>query len=71
MARAKLNRRIAPDGPQQGPCLARANHEGDILKFIELAHNCVAVTPSLVPKRAGDRVKTNRRDSVSLQTRIH
>ena len=32
----------------------------------ELDHECCVVAPSLVPKRPGDRVKTNRRDAVSL-----
>jgi transposase len=31
-----------------------------------LNHECVVVAPSLIPKRPGDRVKTNRRDAVSL-----
>jgi Transposase len=31
---------------------------------------CVVVAPSLIPKRAGDRVKTDRRDAVSL-ARLH
>ena len=31
-----------------------------------LGHECPVVAPSLVPKKAGDRVKTNRRDAVSL-----
>jgi len=29
-----------------------------------LGHECLVVAPSLVPKKAGDRVKTNRRDAV-------
>ena len=29
-------------------------------------HECAVVAPSLIPKRAGDRVKTNRRDALSL-----
>jgi transposase len=29
-------------------------------------HECVVVAPSLIPKRAGDRVKTDRRDAASL-----
>jgi transposase len=29
-------------------------------------HECLVAAPSLVPKKAGDRVKTNRRDAVSL-----
>src|SRR5246500_3786908 len=33
-----------------------------------LGHECLVVAPSLVPKKAGDRVKTNRRDAVSLPT---
>jgi transposase len=31
-----------------------------------LGHECVVVAPSLIPKKPGDRVKTNRRDAVSL-----
>jgi transposase len=31
-----------------------------------LGHECIVVAPSLVPKKPGDRVKTNRRDAVSL-----
>ncbi len=28
-----------------------------------LGHTCLVVAPSLIPKKAGDRVKTNRRDA--------
>jgi transposase len=31
-----------------------------------LGHECVVVAPSLIPKRPGDKVKTNRRDAVGL-----
>jgi transposase len=31
-----------------------------------LGQECLVVAPSLIPKKAGDRVKTNRRDAVSL-----
>ena len=31
-----------------------------------LGYECLVVAPSLIPKKAGDRVKTNRRDAVSL-----
>ncbi len=34
-----------------------------------LGHECLVVAPSLVPKKAGDRVKTNRRDAVSMPAR--
>lgn len=32
----------------------------------ELGHDCTVVAPSLIPKRPGERVKTNRRDAVTL-----
>ena len=35
-----------------------------------LGHNCMVVAPALIPKRAGERVKTNRRDAVTL-ARLH
>ncbi len=31
-----------------------------------LGHDCSVVAPSLIPKKPGDRVKTNRRDAVGL-----
>jgi transposase len=33
-------------------------------------HECVVVAPSLIPKRAGDRIKTDRRDAAIL-ARLH
>src|SRR5712691_891501 len=35
-----------------------------------LGHDCVVVAPSLVPKKAGDRVKTNRRDALDLARQL-
>jgi transposase len=35
-----------------------------------LGHDCEVVAPSLIPRRPGNRVKTNRRDAVSL-ARLH
>jgi transposase len=32
----------------------------------QLGHDCIVVAPSLIPKKPGDRVKTNRRDALSL-----
>ena len=32
----------------------------------ELGHDCVVVAPSLIPVKAGDRVKTDRRDAMML-----
>jgi len=31
-----------------------------------LGHECIVVAPSLIPKKSGERVKTNRRDALSL-----
>jgi transposase len=33
---------------------------------IGLGHECTVVAPSLIPRKAGDRVETNRRDAVQL-----
>ena len=30
-----------------------------------LGHECIVVAPSLIPRKPGDRVKTNRRDALS------
>jgi transposase len=31
-----------------------------------LGHDCMVVAPALIPKRSGERVKTNRRDAITL-----
>jgi transposase len=35
-------------------------------QLTDLGHICDVVAPTMIPKRSGDRVKTNRRDSVTL-----
>ena len=35
-------------------------------QLTDLGHVCDVVGPTMIPKRSGDRVKTNRRDSVTL-----
>jgi len=35
-----------------------------------LGHDCLVVAPALIPKRSGERIKTNRRDAVTL-ARLH
>ena len=32
----------------------------------DLGHTCMVVAPSLIPKKPSDRVKTNRRDAITL-----
>ena len=36
----------------------------------ELGHDCVVAAPSLIPRKPGDRVKTNRRDAMSLARQL-
>jgi transposase len=35
-------------------------------QIVDSGHACTVVAPSLIPKRPGERVKTNRRDALSL-----
>jgi transposase len=35
-------------------------------QVVALGHACTVVAPSLIPRKPGDRVKTNRRDAVAL-----
>lgn len=35
-------------------------------QIVALGHQCCVVAPSLIPRKPGDRVKTNRRDAVGL-----
>lgn len=58
-----------------------AQHPGHSLSFVyeaggcgyglareltDTGHECMVIAPSLIPMRAGDRIKTDRRDSVTL-----
>lgn len=46
---------------EAGPCGYGLHRQ-----LTELGHDCVVVAPSLIPVRAGDRVKTDRRDATML-----
>ena len=35
-------------------------------QLIGMGHQCTVVAPLLIPRRSGDRVKTNRRDATQL-----
>ncbi len=35
-------------------------------QITELGHDCIVVAPSLIPRKPSDRIKTNRRDAMSL-----
>jgi hypothetical protein len=63
----RLARKLAQEGVElrfcyeAGPC-----GYGIQRQLSARGHECVVVAPSLIPKRAGDRVKTDRRDAASL-----
>lgn len=67
----KLVKRLGKEGGvtsfcyEAGPC-----GYGIHRQLQDLDQDCCVVAPSLIPKKAGDRVKTDRRDSVSL-ARLH
>jgi transposase len=68
---AKLARQLGKgDGGLSFCYEAGACGYGVYRQLRELKHECVVVAPSLIPKKAGDRVKTDRRDSLSL-ARLH
>lgn len=46
---------------EAGPCGYGLHRQ-----LVEMGHECIVVAPSLIPVKAGDRVKTDRRDAVML-----
>jgi transposase len=67
----KLAKKLSPDGEvlsfcyEAGPC-----GYGIYRQISKMGHDCSVVAPSLIPRKPGDRVKTDRRDSESL-SRFH
>ena len=67
----RLLRKLGGDGVslrfcyEAGPC-----GYGIQRQVSATGHECVVVAPSLIPRRAGDRIKTDRRDAASL-ARLH
>src|SRR6478672_4858762 len=46
---------------EAGPCGYGLHRQ-----IVALGHDCTVVAPSLIPRRPGERVKTNRRDALTL-----
>jgi transposase len=66
-ATAKLVRQLAARYGRLTFCYeAGPTGYGLYWRIKSLGHECIVVAPSLIPKRSGDRVKTNRRDALSL-----
>ena len=67
VATAKLVRKLAAKYQRLTFCYeAGPTGYGLYRQIKSLGHECIVVAPSLIPKKPGDRVKTNRRDAVSL-----
>ena len=63
----RLLRKLGGDGMTLRFCYEAGPCGYDIHRRLSArGHECVVVAPSLIPKRAGDRVKTDRRDAASL-----
>ena len=70
-ATAKLARRLA----KQHAALTFAYGAGPTgyglyRQIKSLGYDCIVVAPSLIPQKPGDRVKTNRRDALSLARQL-
>jgi transposase len=67
----RLARKLGGDGVMLRFCYEAGPCGYGIQRHLSArGHECVVVAPSLIPKRAGDRVKTDRRDAASL-ARLH
>src|SRR6202790_4267228 len=70
-ATIKLVRKLAADYGRLAFCYeAGATGYGLYRQITGLGHECIVVAPSLIPKKAGDRVKTNRRDALGMVTQF-
>src|SRR3974390_638213 len=68
---AKLVRKLAAQYERLTFCYEAGPTGYELYRQIKsLGHECIVVAPSLIPKKPGDRVKTNRRDAVSLAKEI-
>src|SRR6185295_3713583 len=66
-ATAKLVRKLAAKHSRLTFCYDAGPTGYGLYRLIKgLGHECIVVAPSLIPKKPGDRVKTNRRDALGL-----
>jgi transposase len=64
---AKLIRKLADRYQTLHACYeAGPTGYGLYRQILALGHDCIVVAPSLIPRRPGDRMKTNRRDAQAL-----
>ena len=63
----KLVGKLCPDGEVLSFCYEAGPCGYEIYRQISrLGHHCSVVAPSLIPTKPGERVKTDRRDSIKL-----
>jgi transposase len=66
-ATAKLVRKLAAKYQRLTFCYEAGPTGYELYREVtSLGHECLVAAPSLIPKKPGDRVKTNRRDAMSL-----
>ncbi len=66
-ATAKLVKKLAAKYERLAFCYeAGPTGYGLHRQITDLGHECIVVAPSLIPKKPGERVKTNRRDALDL-----
>src|SRR5690242_8317989 len=66
-ATAKLVRKLAAKYQRLTFCYEAGPTGYGLYRQIQgLGEECIVAAPSLIPRRPGDRVKTNRRDAISL-----
>jgi transposase len=62
----RVTRKLGRDGVQLRFCYEAGPCGYGIQRHLTArGHDCVVVAPSLIPKRLGDRIKTDRRDAAS------
>jgi transposase len=70
-ATGKLVRKLAKRHPAVTFCYeAGPTGYGLYRQITGLGHECIVVAPSLIPQKPGDRVKTNRRDALSMARQL-
>jgi transposase len=66
-AASKLVRKLAAKHSRLTFCYEAGPTGYNLYRLIRsLGHDCLVAAPSLIPKKPGERVKTNRRDALSL-----
>jgi len=66
-ATAKLVKKLSTKYPRLMFCYEAGPTGYELYRQIKnLGHECIVAAPSKIPKKPGDRVKTNRRDAMSL-----